>query len=198
MKYFLLILVLFGTLSFASEPNAPESITVEGKMEFMTLGNNNKLLIEKLNKSFQVPADARGCIFAVIAEDEFYTSYPGTLDLRLLEDDSYALMYRSKAKWIDENGSYWAKKITSVELKVHNTNTDSWKNHARGNNEHVIYATDIDQGFSFFHNITMGQPVTVNITKVDNPKNIKINVKPLNSKLAKHARDCIKAINREL
>jgi hypothetical protein len=197
MKHFAIPLIFSSFFVFASEPDAPSKVTIDGRMEFMAIDSRDNLLIEKLEGNFSIPKDVTACIFNVIAEDEYFTSYPGVLEFRTFEDETFAMFYRTKALWIDEDSRYWKKQIASIALRIHDLNTDDWGFMPLGDG-HAIYASSIESGFALFHYLSMGQPLTISIKKSGNPSDVTINIKPLNAELSTYARECLKALNGEL
>ncbi|MCW8109898.1 hypothetical protein OPS25_15430 [Alteromonas ponticola] len=190
--------VLFFSLLLVFMANAeeapPSNVAVKGKIEFSIRKSNGEFEISQL---IDVPKDLIGvqeCHIQLIAEDDFYNTYPGYIELRTLPNGIVAPIFIISSKYIDENSRYWKKHINSATISVGGFSTNSDWIPEIINGEYVLFSTNIDSGLNIFHQITLGQPLTVELQRSENPTLVTISYTPVDASLSNMIRLCMQRI----
>lgn len=200
MKKLWISLVFFWVTSVLGVEKAgvPQRVEIDGRFDFDYVDDNDNLFLSRFMQSASELKSASRCSFQIIAEDKNYNSYPGTFELIKIEQ-GVVTAFLIKSRYIDESGRYRHIPITSASFEVVNQTVDdsSWgRDSARGH--YILLDSGDKNGLELFHQLTMGQPMTVHLQKAKQPKEIVINVAPIAAKTSAIARRCMKLIYGDL
>ena len=192
MKAFFLLLLL--AFSANAEETPSTNIDIKGKIDFSIRKSNGEFEIRQL---IDAPKDLIGvqeCHIQLIADDDFYNTYPGYIELKTLPNGIVAPIFRMASEYIDENSRYWKKQINSATISVGGYSTSSDWVPEIINGEYVLFSTNIDSGLNIYHQISLGQPLTVELQRAENPTLVTISYTPVDASLSNMIRICMKSI----
>lgn len=188
------MILLLLAFSVNAEDAPPASITIKGRIDFSIKKSNGDF---KIRQAIDIPddfIDVQACHIELIADDDFYNTYPGYIALMTLPNRSVAPVFGIESKYIDEDSRYWKKAINLATVSVGGFSTKSDWQPKIINGEYLLLATNIDSGLNMYHQITLGQPLTVALQKQDNPTQVTIHYKPVDASLSTMIRMCMKGI----
>ena len=173
---------------------APDEIEISGKFDLVMSDGENKTILGRFLKSTADLTSANSCTLNIIADDDYFNSYPGAIELMRLSDDSVIPIFRIMSKYLDENGRYWNKGVVEAIAMVSDTTTQNWpKDKIKG--QLVLLDTNNNSGLEMFHHLTLGQPMQIALERQESPVRVKINISPLTGKSALLARKCLKLVH---
>ncbi|AZQ82690.1 hypothetical protein EKO29_00595 [Colwellia sp. Arc7-635] len=196
MKVWISLAALLSVFTVLAENTPPSSIEITGKFQFKMVDGNGQMQLGDYIKSASDITSSSACLLNFSADDDFYNSYSGGLNI-VTEDNSNIIPYfQIESQYIDGNSRYWTKKIKQVTYRIgtYKISDESWSQETiKGN--HFLFAPSIEQGQLAFHELSMGQPLLIEMTREELPKNITIIVPPLSSKVASFVRKCFKLMD---
>jgi len=196
LKAWISLAALFSVFTVFAENTPPSSIEITGKFQFKVVDGNGQMQLGDYIKSASDITSSSACLLDFSADDDFYNSYSGGLNI-VTEDNGNILPYfQIKSQYIDESSRYWTKKIKQANYTVgtYKVSDESWSQETiKGN--HFLFAPSIEQGQLAFHELSMGQPLFIEMTREELPKNVTIKVPPLSSKVASFVRKCFKLMD---
>lgn len=196
MKKRTLLFSLLLSSNVYAESTVPESVELKSKFQFDIRDNTGKLKFGRYLKSASEITSATSCQLTFSADDDFYNTYSGELSL-ITDDDGLVLpFFQIKSLYIDEKSRYWAKEIDDVIYKTGTltASKDSWQQDTI-QRTHFLFAPTIDHAQLAFHQITMGQPLLIEMKRKQAPYNVSIKVEPLSATYASLVRKCIKLMD---
>lgn len=196
MKKRTLLFSLLLASNVNAESSVPESVELKSKFQFDIRDNTGKLNFGRYLKSASEITSATSCQLTFSADDDFYNTYSGELSL-ITDDDGFVLpFFQIKSLYIDEKSRYWAKEIDDVIYKTGTltASKDSWQQDTI-KRTHFLFAPTIDHAQLAFHQITMGQPLHVDMKRKEAPYNVSIKVEALSATYASLVRKCIKLMD---
>lgn len=196
MKKRTLLFSLLLASNVYAESTVPESVELKSKFQFDILDNTGKLHFGSYLKSPSEIISAKSCRLSFSADDDDYNTFSGELSL-ITDDDGLVLpFFQIKSLYIDEKSRYWAKEIDDVIYKTGTltASKDSWQQDTIKRN-HFLFAPTIDHAQLAFHQITMGQPLHVDMKRKEAPYNVSIKVEALSATYASLVRKCIKLMD---
>lgn len=179
-----------------SESTVPDSVALTSKFQFDMRDNAGELHIGSYLKSPSEIISSTSCRLSFSADGDYYNTYSSELSL-ITDDDGVVLPYfQIKSLYKDEESRYWAKEIGDVIYKTGTltASQDSWQQDTVKRN-HFLFAPTIDHAQLAFHQITMGQPLVIDMKQKEAPYNVSIKVEPLSATYASLVRKCIKLMD---
>lgn len=196
MKSWISLAALFFVFTVFAENSPPSSIVITGKLQFKMVDSNGRVKLGNYIKSPSDITSSTACMLDFSADDDFYNSYSGGLNI-VTEDNGNILPYfQIKSQYIDENSRYWTEKIKQATYTIgtYKVSDESWSQETISGN-HFLFAPSLEKGQLAFHELSMGQPLLINITREELPKSVTINIPPLSSKITSFVRECIKLMD---
>ena len=191
--------VIFSLLLVSNvyaEATIPNSVGLKGNFQFDMRDNTGKLHFGRYLNSASEITSATSCRLTFSADDNFYNTYSGELSL-ITDDDGLVLpFFQVKSLYIDEESRYWVKEIDDVTYKTGalTASKDNWRQDSIKRN-HFLFAPTIEHAQLAFHQITMGQPLLIDMKRKEVPLNVSITVEPLSATLSSLVRKCIKLMD---
>ena len=118
MKAWISLAALFSVFTVFAENTPPSSIEITGKFQFRIVDGNGQMQLGDNFKSASDITTSSACLLNFSADDDFYNSYSGGLNI-VTEDNSNILPYfQIKSQYIDENNRYWTKKLSRLPIRL--------------------------------------------------------------------------------
>jgi hypothetical protein len=194
MFFIVIFFTLIASFSVIADEIPPSEIAIDGTLDFSIVKSNGDLEIRQTIDMSKHMEGVLECSIHLLSEDDFYNNYAGYFQLKTLPNGIVVSILRISSKYIDENGRYWNKKIEKAHLSISEYSSDSGWISETINDEYVLMAMNIESGLNFFHQITLGQPLKVEIVKTHLPKLVTITYKPVDAKLSNMMRVCMKSV----
>lgn len=183
-------------LSSKVQSQIPESIEINGRFGFIMTDDKGDTDIEASLSSPSSITSASSCSLQIIAEDQFYNSYPASFTLEKSEQGFVVPYFTIKSLYIDEDSRYHGNHISTIVLKIGSKKvfTEQWAKTLH-QFQYTLIAPNLETGQLIYHDITMGQPLTIELVRSENPINVEINIEPLSAKVSGLARKCMKLLD---
>jgi len=190
------LVALLTVFTVFAENMPPNSINITGKIQFKMIDGNGQMQLGDYIKSASNMTSSSACLLDFSAYDDFYNSYSGGLNIVMEDNGNIIPYFQIKSQYIDENSRYRIKKIkqASYSLGTYKVSNESWSQEII-NGSHFLFAPSLEQGQLAFHELSMGQPLFIEMTREEQPKKVSIKVDPLSSKVASLVRRCIKLMD---